>query len=78
MANGNFATTQFKAVTRRMAGVLIGKIVVFLHFPPARRNPPQYDRTWRRENFTQSNSCAISADLVLVAHVVSRARPGPL
>ena len=26
----------------RMAGVLMGKILVFLHFPLARRNPPLY------------------------------------
>ena len=26
----------------RMAGVLMGKILVFPHFPPARRNPPLY------------------------------------
>ena len=26
----------------RMAGVLMGKILVFPHFPPARRNPPPY------------------------------------
>ena len=29
-----------KAGIGRIAGVLIGKILVILHFPPARRNPP--------------------------------------
>ena len=29
-----------KAGISRIAGLLMGKILVFLHFPPARRNPP--------------------------------------
>ena len=31
-----------KAGIGRIAGVLIGKILVIPHFPPARRNPPPY------------------------------------
>ena len=31
-----------KAGISRIAGLLMGKILVFLHFPPARRNPPPY------------------------------------
>ena len=31
-----------KAGIGRIAGVLIGKILVTPHFPPARRNPPPY------------------------------------
>ena len=31
-----------KAGISRIAGLLMGKILVILHFPPARRNPPPY------------------------------------
>jgi hypothetical protein len=31
-----------KAGISRIAGVLMGKILVFLHFPPARSVPPPY------------------------------------
>ena len=43
MFNGNFAAIQVraeKAGISRIAGVLMGKILVFLHFPPARSVPP--------------------------------------
>ena len=29
----------------QITGVLIGKILVILHFPPARRNPPPYSHS---------------------------------